>query len=76
MILTYIDESGTPDIPGNTSHYVLSGLSIPIEKWKKCEIEVHQIKQKYNLINAEIHTGWLLWPYLEQSSERLYPPYL
>ena len=67
MILSYIDESGTPDIPGNTSHYVLSGLSIPIEKWKKCEIEVHQIKQNYNLINAEIHTGWLLWPYLEQS---------
>jgi hypothetical protein len=67
MILIYIDESGTPDLPGNTSHYVLAGLSIPISKWKKCETEVSQIKVKYLLNDAEIHTGWLLWPYLEQS---------
>jgi hypothetical protein len=57
MILTYIDESGTPDLPGNTSHYVLAGLSIPIWKWKSCEKEVNQIKAIYNLTNAEIHTA-------------------
>jgi hypothetical protein len=67
MILTYIDESGTPDLPGNTSHYVLAGLSIPIWKWKSCEKEVNQIKAIYNLTNAEIHTAWLLRPYLEQA---------
>ncbi|MBO4560892.1 MAG: DUF3800 domain-containing protein [Bacteroidaceae bacterium] len=33
----YIDESGTPQIPGNTSHYVLCGISIPVKYWKKCD---------------------------------------
>ncbi|HBY19227.1 MAG TPA: hypothetical protein DEH00_08680 [Candidatus Marinimicrobia bacterium] len=67
MHITYIDESGTPEIPGNSSHYVLAGLSIPIDKWKKCERDVQKIKDKYCCHNAEIHTGWLLWPYFEQS---------
>ena len=67
MYLCYIDESGTPDIPGNTSHYVLSGLAIPIDKWKKCDVEINLIKKKYDLENEEIHTGWILRKYLEQS---------
>jgi hypothetical protein len=67
MIFCYIDESGTPDIPGNTSRYVLAGLAMPIWKWKNCEIEIQKLKRKFSLDNAEIHTGWLLWPYLEQS---------
>lgn len=66
MIFCYIDESGTPDVPGNTSHYVLAGMAIPVEYWKKCEKIVQGIKAKYDLEEAEIHTGWLLWPYLEQ----------
>ncbi|MBU1627456.1 DUF3800 domain-containing protein, partial [bacterium] len=45
MIICYIDESGTPDIPGNTSHFVLCGLSIPISKWKDCESKICQIKK-------------------------------
>lgn len=40
MYLCYIDESGTPEVPGTTSHYVLTGLSIPIYKWKSCEKEI------------------------------------
>lgn len=67
MYFCYIDESGTPQIPGNSSHYVLCGLSIPISKWKICERQIHQIKRKYGLDNAEIHTGWILRTYLEQS---------
>lgn len=67
MVFCYIDESGTRDIPGNTSHYVLAGLTIPVTKWKYCEEEVQEIKLKYQLSNAEIHTGWLMWPILEQS---------
>jgi hypothetical protein len=67
MYLCYIDESGTPEIPGNTSHYVLSGLTIPIDKWKQCDIQISNIKKKFNLENAEIHTGWILRKYLEQS---------
>ena len=34
MYLCYIDESGTSVVPGNTSHFVLAGLSIPIVQWK------------------------------------------
>ena len=63
----YIDESGTPQIPGNTSHYVLCGVSIPVKYWKRCDRQINKIKTKYNLDNAEIHTGWIKRSYLEQS---------
>jgi hypothetical protein len=63
----YIDESGTPQIPGNTSHYVLVGISIPISKWKFCEQRIYTTKRKYNLIECEIHTGWIVRKYIEQS---------
>ncbi len=63
----YIDESGTPEIPGNTSHYILAGISIPISKWKFCEKSISKIKAKYKLENDEIHTAWIARNYLEQS---------
>lgn len=66
MILCYMDESGTSEIPGNTSHFILAGLSIPIWHWKTCESEISSIKKHYDLESAEIHAGWLLRPYLEQ----------
>lgn len=65
--LCYIDESGTPQIPGNTSHYVLAGLSIPIGNWKKYDNQIQSIKKKYGLEKEEIHTAWILRPYLEQT---------
>lgn len=67
MYLCYIDESGTSDIPGNTSHFVLAGLSIPILRWKSCDRDIEAIKKKYYLDTAEIHIGWILRPYLEQT---------
>lgn len=63
----YIDESGTPTVPGNTSHYILTGISIPIKYWKKCDRAIYAIKRKYGLENAEIHTGWILRNYKIQS---------
>lgn len=63
----YIDESGTPEVPGNTSHYVLAGLSIPISYWKKCEKVITKLKKKYSLDNCEVHTAWLVRKYIEQS---------
>ena len=63
----YIDESGTPEVPGNTSHYVLAGLSIPISYWKLCEKGITRVKQKYGLQDSEVHTGWIVRMYLEQS---------
>jgi len=66
MYLCYIDESGTPDVPGNTSHYILAGFSIPVEEWRNCDKEIERIKSKYQLFDSEIHVAWILRPYLEQ----------
>ncbi len=63
----YIDESGTPQLPGNTSHYILCGISIPIKYWKKCEKEIDDLKNKYNLKDVEIHTGWIRRKYAKQA---------
>ena len=66
MHLCYMDESGTPEPTGNTSHYVLAGLSIPIYHWGDADREVSKIKKKYELENSEVHTAWILRPYYEQ----------
>ena len=67
MYLCYIDESGTSDIPGNTSHFILAGVSLPIWRWRNADRDIEAIKHRYGLQDAEIHTGWLLRKYLEQS---------
>lgn len=66
MHLCYIDESGTPDIPGNTSHFVLAGLSVPDEYWKGHHRQVESIKNRYGLAGAEVHVAWMMRPYVEQ----------
>ena len=66
MHLCYIDESGTPDQPGNTSHYVLAGLSIPDEFWKTHHLQIEAIKRSYRLEDAEIHVAWMMRKYPEQ----------
>lgn len=68
MQLCYIDESGTPDIPGNTSHYVLAALSIPDEYWKQHHTQLEKIKRNYGLEEAEVHVAWMMRNYLEQQS--------
>ena len=67
MYLCYIDESGTSDIPGNTSYFVLAGVSLPIWHWRDADRDITAIKGRYGLEDAEIHTAWLLRKYLEQS---------
>lgn len=67
MYLCYIDESGTPEVPGVSSHFVLAGVSIPIWHWHDADREVSRILQRYDLVDVELHTGWLLHNYLEQS---------
>ncbi|MEI6218412.1 MAG: DUF3800 domain-containing protein [bacterium] len=66
MYLCYVDESGTPDIPGNTSHFILAGLSIPVDRWRDCDAAVNAIKHRYDLDAAEIHVAWLMRAYREQ----------
>lgn len=67
MYLCYIDESGTPEVPGTTSHFVLAGLSLPVDQWRTCDREISQVLGRYGLENEEIHTGWMTRKYLEQS---------
>lgn len=67
MFLCYVDESGTSDVPGNTSHFVLAGISIPIWYWRNSDSEVYGILSRYGLGGKELHTAWLLRPYLEQA---------
>ncbi len=66
MQLCYLDESGTPEQPGNSSHYVLVGLSIPDEYWKRHFDEIEEIKGRYDLQDSEIHVAWMMRPYPEQ----------
>lgn len=65
--LCYIDESGTSDVPGNTSHFVLAGVSLPIWHWRQADNQIAAIKSRYGLQDSELHTAWLLRRYLEQS---------
>jgi len=60
MYLCYVDESGTPDVPGNTSHYVLAGLAIPADMWKQCDHDLQGIRSRYGLGDSELHVAWLL----------------
>lgn len=68
MNLCYLDESGTPDLPGNTSHYVLAGLSVPDTYWKQHHEQLEGIKKSYGLEEAEIHVAWMMRRYPEQQS--------
>jgi hypothetical protein len=68
MYVCYVDESGTPDVPGNTSHFVLAGLAIPIIQWKTFDESVSKILKQYGLEDAEFHTAWILRAYREQST--------
>jgi hypothetical protein len=67
MYLCYIDESGTSEIPGNTSHFVLAGLSLPIAYWRQADRDISLVLGRYELENEEFHTAWPLRRYLEQS---------
>lgn len=68
MHVCYIDESGTSDIPGTTSHFILAGVSLPIWHWHDAEREVASVMARYGLEDAELHTAWLLRSYREQST--------
>jgi|WetSurMetagenome_2_1015567.scaffolds.fasta_scaffold34949_2 hypothetical protein len=63
----YMDESGTPDIPGNTSHYVLVALSMPVMNWRASENDIEAVKKKYGLQDVELHIAWMLRKYQEQA---------
>lgn len=59
MYLCYMDEFGVQQIPGNTSHFVLAGLSVPVWHWRDCDRDISHLKKTFGLVNAEIHTAWI-----------------
>ncbi len=67
MYLCYVDESGVPNIPGNTSHFVLAGLSVPVWHWRACDRDIGNVKRSFGLADAEIHTAWIRRSYRMQS---------
>ena len=65
MYLCYVDESGTSDRPGSTTSfwresYYRSGTG-------RVRTRIFEQSRKDTLEGAEIHTGWLLRKYSEQS---------
>ncbi|OGP62753.1 MAG: hypothetical protein A2170_10075 [Deltaproteobacteria bacterium RBG_13_53_10] len=66
MYICYLDESGTVEPTPDSSHFVFVGLAIPAETWKQKDREVFAVKRRFDIENAEIHTGWMLRPYPEQ----------
>lgn len=67
MYLCYVDESGVPEIPGNSSHFVLAGLAIPVERWREADSRIAAVMDRYALNSVELHTAWMLRKYIEQS---------
>lgn len=67
MYLCYIDESGTPEVPGTSSHFVLAGVSLPTANWRDADKQVSAVLKKYGLEDEEFHTAWVLRAYFEQS---------
>lgn len=66
MYLCYVDESGVPEIPGNSSHFVLAGIAIPVDRWREADSRIAIIMDRFGLQRAELHTAWMLRKYPEQ----------
>jgi hypothetical protein len=69
MQFVYLDESGVDDLGGGTSHFVLLGLIVPADNWKNISDRVDDIKSKYGLTDAEVHTAWMARRFVEQESD-------
>lgn len=66
MYFCYLDESGTSEAKAQTSHFVLLGIAIPASAWHAKDGRIDQIKGRYGLKNAEIHTGYMARRFPEQ----------
>ncbi len=66
MYFCYLDESGTPQLAAQTSHFILLGLAIPAAAWHEKDRRVNVIKSRYGLRDVEIHTGYIARRFPEQ----------
>lgn len=66
MYFCYLDESGTPQLGAQTSHFILLGLAIPAAAWHEKDRRVNVIKARYALKDVEVHTGYIARRFPEQ----------
>jgi hypothetical protein len=67
MFCCYLDESGTPEVGAQTSHFVLLGLAIPAHTWHSKDAAVGAVKRRCHLSDdTEIHTGFMARRFPEQ----------
>lgn len=64
--IAYIDESGTPELSGSTSHFVLLAVALDAQTWKSRDQAIAAIKGRYGVGEAELHAGWMARKYAEQ----------
>lgn len=67
MYICYLDESGTIEPNSSSTHFILIGVAIPAITWKRKDAEISVLKNKFGLAGTEIHAGWMMRPYIEQS---------
>jgi hypothetical protein len=67
MSLCSLDESGVPEIPGNSTHFVLAAQSIPDERWREADEPTSPILAKYGRGGEQLRTTWLLGTRLDRS---------
>ncbi len=63
-----MDESGVPHRHGGTTHFVLLGIAIPVEKWREYDYRLSDIKARHCAADTEIHTAWMVRRYPEQEA--------
>jgi len=66
MYFCYLDESGTPELGAQTTHFILLGIGIPAATWHEKDRQVNHLKACYGLKDAEIHTGYIARRFPEQ----------
>lgn len=68
MYILYMDESGVEDLGAGTSHFVLLGLTVPVEQWEALDDALSALKARYRIQGDEIHAAWMHRRYSEQES--------
>jgi hypothetical protein len=66
MYFCYLDESGTPQLEAQTTHFILLGIAIPAAAWHEKDRRVNAIKARHGLKNIEVHTGFMARRFPEQ----------
>lgn len=63
-----MDESGVPHRQGGTTHFVLLGIAVPVERWHEYDYRLSVVKAQHGAADIELHTAWMDRRYPEQES--------